>query len=181
MNYHEIRTNDMLNGAGLRVVLFLSGCEHNCKNCHNPQTHNPSSGKGFELSSKEEIFNELKHDYVSGLTLSGGDPLHKENLNDVLDLVNQIRLSFGETKTIWLYTGYEWFDIFTRKDTCSLQFLDPYDMKRREIIRNCDVVVDGRFIQELADINYPFAGSTNQRLIDVKRTLETGEVVLYKI
>lgn len=180
MNYHDIRTDDMLNGTGLRVVLFLSGCEHTCKNCHNLQTHNPTSGMKFELSNKEFLINELQHDYISGLTLSGGDPLHKENLDGVLDLVNQIRLLFGNSKTIWLYTGYEWFDIFTRKDTCALQFLDPHDIKRREIIRNCDVVVDGRFIQELADINYPFAGSTNQRLINVKRTLETGEVVLYQ-
>lgn len=116
MNYHNITYPDMNNGEGLRAVLWLSGCSHKCKGCQNPQTWNANSGIPFDESAKEELFRELDKDYISGLTLSGGDPLHENNLDGVLDLVteineryntspNRIRLSCPQ-KTIWLYTGY---------------------------------------------------------------------------
>ena len=109
INYHNITHDDMNNGNGLRVVLWLSGCSHHCYNCQNPQTWNPDSGIPFDESAKQEIFNELSKDYISGITFSGGDPLYEYNLDEVLKLVKQIRISFPD-KTIWLYTGYD-FDL----------------------------------------------------------------------
>ena len=105
MNYHNITYPDMNNGEGLRVVLWLSGCSHKCRGCQNPQTWDADSGIQFDESAKEELFRELGKDYISGLTLTGGDPLFDCNLEDVLELVNSIRKSFPQ-KTIWIYTGY---------------------------------------------------------------------------
>ena len=105
VNFHDITKADILNGSGLRTVLWVSGCEQHCPNCQNPQTHPKDSGIPFDESAKEELFRELDKDYISGLTLSGGDPLHEANLDGVLDLVNEIRLLMPE-KNIWLYSGY---------------------------------------------------------------------------
>lgn len=181
MNYHNITKDDMLNGSGLRVVLWLSGCDHHCKNCQNPQTWDCNGGIEFDLAAKEEIFEQLNEDYISGITFSGGDPLHKKNLHEVLLLCNEIRNKFP-TKTIWLYTGYTWEDIWSDSniivDDITLQAHEDYQ-KRQLIILSCDVLIDGRFIQELADVNYHWAGSTNQRVIDVQKTFEKGEIVLW--
>ena len=122
MNYHNITYPDMLNGDGLRVVLWLSGCSHNCYKCQNPQTHNPNSGILFDERAEEELFRELSKDYISGLTLTGGDPLHENNLDGVLKIVNKIRLLFPE-KTIWLYTGYTWEIIMDYKESIFLKSL----------------------------------------------------------
>jgi anaerobic ribonucleoside-triphosphate reductase activating protein len=167
----------MNNGDGLRVVLWLSGCSHHCYNCQNPQTWNPDSGIPFDESAKQEIFNELSKDYISGITFSGGDPLHKNNLDEVLKLVKQIRISFPE-KTIWLYTGYSYSKIFRGQLSClSQEGLNNF--KRREIIKLCDVVVDGEYIDEQKDITLKWRGSKNQRCIDVKQSLTQNKVVLY--
>lgn len=101
INYHNITHDDMNNGDGLRVVLWLSGCSHHCFNCQNPQTWDPDSGIPFDELAKQEIFNELSKDYISGITLSGGDPLHENNLSEVLSLVEEI-LNLFPSKTIWL-------------------------------------------------------------------------------
>lgn len=171
MNYHDIRTDDMLNGEGLRVVLFVSGCSHCCYNCQNPQTWDCDSGIPFTKESIKEILEKLNKNYISGLTLSGGDPLNKNNLDDVLKLSQSIKKKYPN-KTIWLYTGYTWEQITSP--------LDENDYKRIEIIKLCDVLVDGRFVEKLSDINYPWAGSTNQRVIDVKKTLNNNNnIVLY--
>lgn len=165
MRYHNITKNDMLNGDGLRVVLWLSGCTHECKNCHNPMTHQYNSGLEFDNSAKEEIFKELKKPHISGITLSGGDPLFEKNRNGVLSLIYDIKNEFPN-KTIWIYTGYLYEEIIKQK-----------------LIGNCmeyiDVLVDGKFIEALKDGNHKWAGSTNQRIIDVKKTLIEGSVILY--
>lgn len=167
----------MNNGDGLRVVLWLSGCSHHCYNCQNPQTWNPDSGIPFDESAKQEIFNELSKDYISGITFSGGDPLHKNNLDEVLKLVKQICISFPE-KTIWLYTGYSYSEIFQGQSSClSQEGLNNF--KRREIIKLCDVVVDGEYIDEQKDITLKWRGSKNQRCIDVKQSLTQNKVILY--
>lgn len=177
INYHNITHDDMNNGDGLRVVLWLSGCSHHCYNCQNPQTWNPDSGIPFDESAKQEIFNELSKDYISGITFSGGDPLHKNNLDEVLKLVKQICISFPE-KTIWLYTGYSYSEIFQGQSSClSQEGLNNF--KRREIIKLCDVVVDGEYIDEQKDITLKWRGSKNQRCIDVKQSLTQNKVVLY--
>lgn len=155
MNYHDIKKDDMLNGDGIRVVLFVSGCSHHCKGCQNPETWDKNSGIEFDKKAKREIFDELKKDYITGLTLSGGDPMNEHNLDEILQLVKEVKERFPE-KNIWIYTGY----------TYNQLYLDTPDMgKRREILSYCDVLVDGRFEEDKADINYPFAGSTNQNVI----------------
>lgn len=160
MNYHMIRTDDMLNGDGLRVVVFLSMCDHGCFGCHNPETWTGVGSKQFDDDAIQKIYSELDKDYISGITLSGGDPLNAANLDSVYELIVDIKKRYSN-KNIWLYTGYTWEEIVK-------------DDNRYKIAKMCDVVVDGRFIKELADVNYPWAGSTNQRVIDVHATLATG-------
>lgn len=174
MNYIMIRTDDMLNGNGLRVVLFCTACDHYCKNCHNVETWQASNGNHFDDAAKETIYKELENDYIDGLTLSGGDPLNKSNLDDLLNLCKEVKNKYPN-KTIWLYSGYTWDYIFDCVNT-----VDVFgNQKRQEIISLCDVFVDGKFIEELADVKYPWAGSTNQRVIDIKKSLEQNKVVLW--
>ena len=171
----------MNNGDGLRVVLWLSGCSHHCYNCQNPQTWNPDSGIPFDESAKQEIFNELSKDYISGITFSGGDPLYENNLDEVLKLVKQIRISYPE-KSIWLYTGYN-FDLLNSKynEYKYTPFAANADewLTRWEIISNVNVLVDGEYIDEQRDITLKWRGSSNQRVIDVKQSLTQNKIVLY--
>lgn len=161
MRYHNITKEDMLNGDGLRVVLWLAGCEHHCKNCQNPITWDPEGGLPFDESAKQELFEELEKDYISGITFSGGDPLYRGTREELQELIREIRNRYPK-KTIWLYTGYLWEDI------CNL-----------ELISGLDIVVDGRFVEELKDNNLPWRGSSNQRVIDVQTTRSLGKTVLY--
>lgn len=181
MNYHNITYPDMNNGDGLRVVLWLSGCSHHCYNCQNPQTWDANSGIPFDESAKQEIFNELSKDYISGITFSGGDPLYENNLDEVLKLVKEIRISFPE-KTIWLYTGYD-FDLLNSKynEYKYTPFATNADewLTRWEIISNVDVLIDGEYIDEQRDITLKWRGSSNQRVIDVKQSLTQNKIVLY--
>ena len=162
MRYHNITKEDMLNGDGLRSVLWLAGCNHQCKNCQNPVTWDINGGLLFDNKAQEELFDSLKPDYITGVTFSGGDPLHPQNRDEVLELAKDIREKFP-TKDIWLYTGYLWDEF---KD-------DP----RMNVL---DVFVDGEFVEELKDVNLPWVGSSNQRVIDVYKTLESGQIVLHK-
>lgn len=181
MNYHNITYTDMNNGDGLRVVLWLSGCSHHCYNCQNPQTWDANSGIPFDESAKQEIFNELSKDYISGITFSGGDPLYKQNLDEVLKLVQEIRISFPE-KSIWLYTGY-YFDLlnFKYNEYKYTPFAANADewLTRWEIISNVDVLVDGEYIDEQRDVTLKWRGSKNQRVIDVKESIAQNKIVLY--
>lgn len=160
MNYHNITKDDMLNGIGLRVVLWVSGCEHQCKDCHNKVTWNPNDGVEFSVDVKNEIFEELRKDYISGITFSGGDPLFILNVDYITNLVDEIKFNYPQ-KNIWLYTGYLWEEV-----------------KHLPLIKYIDVLVDGKFDKELEDINYHWAGSTNQRVIDVKKSLEKNKLVV---
>ena len=177
MNYHNISYPDQNNGDGLRVVLWLSGCSHHCKGCQNPQTWNTNSGIPFDEKAKEELFRELENDYISGITFSGGDPLHENNLDEVLKLICEIRDKFSD-KTIWLYSGY-------RFEECILEIGElvhnhNYNRFRRQcILKECDVLVDGKYIDELRDISLHWRGSINQRVIDVQESLKKGEIVLW--
>ena len=184
MNYHNITYPDMNNGDGLRVVLWLSGCSHHCYNCQNPQTWDVNSGIPFDESAKEELFRELDKDYISGLTLSGGDPLHEANLDGVLDLVNEIRLSFPN-KSIWLYSGYQWEECQPFNEDGLLKpdkfapNLQKILQKRYEVISRCNVMVDGRYIDSQRNPSKKWAGSDNQRVINIQESLKQGKVVLY--
>ena len=179
MNYHNITYPDLNNGDGLRVVLWLSGCSHHCYNCQNPQTWDVNSGIPFDESAKEELFRELDKDYISGLTLSGGDPLHEANLDGVLHLVDRFRLLFPN-KSIWLYSGYTWNQIMNPVITSDFNpSRDELLRKRKEIVKQCNVMVDGRYIDSQRDITLKWRGSSNQRVIDVKQSLAQNKMVLY--
>ena len=179
MNYHNITYPDMNNGDGLRVVLWLSGCSHHCYNCQNPQTWDVNSGIPFDESAKEELFRELDKDYISGLTLSGGDPLHEANLDGVLDLVNEIRLSFPN-KSIWIYSGYTWNQVMYPIITDDFNpSRDELLHKRKEIVKQCTVMVDGRYIDSQRNPSKKWAGSNNQRAISIQESIKQGKVVLY--
>lgn len=178
MNYLKIEYEDVCNGTGLRVVLWLSGCSHHCYNCQNHQTWNPDSGILFDEPAKQEIFNELSKDYISGITFSGGDPLHENNLDEVLKLVQEIRISYPR-KTIWLYTGYEMSEIVKQEQYERVSGIPAVWSKRWEIISNVDVLVDGEYIDEQKDITLAWRGSKNQKVIDVKQSLAQNKVILY--
>lgn len=176
MNYHNVTHDDMNNGDGLRVVLWLSGCNHHCYQCQNPQTWNPNSGIPFDNEVKQEIFNELSKGYISGITLTGGDPLYKDNLNDVLFLLKQIRILYP-TKTIWLYTGYTLEQILHPLLINTIPTEE--EEKRIDIIKMVNVLVDGPYIDAQRDITLKWRGSANQRVINIPETLKQQKVVLY--
>lgn len=161
MRYHNITKEDMLNGDGLRVVLWVAGCLHGCKGCHNPITWDVQGGIPFDEKAEQEVFEELEKPYISGITLSGGDPLHPVNREDIERLINKIK-EYYPKKTIWMYTGYQWNEIA--------------DLP---LMQQVDVVVDGKFQEELKEVKLLWRGSANQKVIDVKKSLETGNVVLY--
>lgn len=164
MKYHNITKDDMLNGEGLRVVLWVSGCSHNCPGCHNPQTHNPNSGIEFDDAALQEIREQLSQNYISGITFSGGDPLNENNREKIEYLIKLIRTEFP-SKNIWLYSGYTWEQV--------LKIPSLY-----EIISLVDVFCDGRFVLEQKNENKPWVGSDNQRVIDVPSTIKAKKVVL---
>lgn len=187
MNYLRIDKEDVCNGEGLRVVLWLSGCSHKCKGCQNPQTWDANSGIQFNESAKKELFKELDKDYISGLTLTGGDPLFEGNLDGVLDLVTEVNKRYNSPKdgnefclssprkSIWLYTGYEWDHIFNSRLYYNLQDqekLSREKRKRQYIVSMCNVLIDGRYINTQRDVTLKWRGSRNQRIINVQKTLQ---------
>lgn len=170
----------MNNGDGLRVVLWLSGCSHRCYNCQNPQTWNPDNGIPFDEDAKQEIFEELSKDYISGITLSGGDPLYQENVSQVLSLIKEIKEKFPD-KTIWLYTGYTYEQIMWPVITDDFNpERDKLISGKRKILQLCDVLVDGEYIDEQRDITLKWKGSANQRVIDVQKSIKDKKVQLYE-
>ena len=161
MRYHNITTDDMLNGDGLRTVLWVAGCTHCCKECQNPITWDVNGGVPFDEAAKQELFEKLNHDYISGITFSGGDPLHPLNREPITALAKEINETFPD-KTIWLYTGFLW-----------------EDLQNEEILKYIDVLVDGEFMVDLLDTKLKWCGSSNQRIIDVPASLDAGKVILY--
>lgn len=147
MNYHGIEPDSMLNGDGLRVVLWVSGCSHHCKGCQNPQTWGANTGKYFDDRAEKQLFEELNKKHCAGITFSGGDPLYSDNISTVTRLAKKIKQELPN-KTIWLYTGYLYEQV-----------------KDLEVMQYVDVLVDGQFVESLKDENYNWAGSTNQRII----------------
>lgn len=161
MNYHKIEKFSVENGTGIRVVLWCSGCGVHCKNCHNPETWDRYSGKPWTEESEQELFEALNKDYISGITYSGGNPLEEYNTEVVTDIAKKIKEIFPN-KTQWLYTGFPWEDI-----------------KDLEIIKYIDVLVDGPYIEEQRNVSLKWRGSSNQRVIDVQKSLELNQIVLY--
>lgn len=160
MRYHNITKDDMLNGDGLRVVLWLSGCSHACLGCHNTVAWDPESGLTFDDAAKDEITKQLEMDYISGITFSGGDPLHEVNRCELNEYIKELREKYPH-KTIWLYTGDLWEYIF-----------------KEPLLRNIDVLVDGEFDITEKDARLLWKGSKNQRVIDVKKSLSQTDAAI---
>ena len=161
MNYHNITKDDMLNGDGLRTVLWVAGCTHHCEGCQNPITWDLAGGLPFDEAAEEELFDAISKPHCSGITFSGGDPLHPFNRSEVFRVAKKCKELFPK-KTVWSYTGFRWEDV-----------------KDEEGIKYFDVLADGRFVKELNDNSIQWVGSTNQRVINVPETLKTGQVVLH--
>lgn len=161
MNYYSITKNDMVNGDGLRVVLWVAGCDHCCDGCHNSYTWDKNSGLKFDDAAKQEIFDELDKDWISGITFSGGDPFLCDNRETVTNFIGEIAQKYPN-KTIWLYTGFTWEEI---KDLPNIDKID--------------VLVDGEFVKKLKVQKLKWKGSSNQRVINVKETLNKGYIVLH--
>lgn len=161
MRYHNITKDDMLNGDGLRVVLWVAGCTHCCKECHNPITWDPNGGIDFDEGTKQEVFAQLEKDYIAGITFSGGDPLHGNNVYEITEIAKEIREKYPQ-KTIWLYTGALW------ETVCEM-----------EIAKYLDILVDGEFECDKKNVTLHWKGSSNQRVIDVKESLARKEVIIY--
>ncbi len=169
MRYHNITKADMLNGEGLRVVLWTSGCSHHCHACQNAITWNEEDGLVFDEKAKEEIYTELEKDWCSGLTLSGGDPLFCANRGELLEFLKEVRKRFPE-KTIWCYTGYTWEELLEQRKN---------DKDLLGILELLDVLLDGKFVLHLANEKLHYVGSSNQYIIDVKKSLKENQKILY--
>ena len=171
MNYANIKTCDIANGPGVRTSLFVSGCTHHCKNCFNREAWDFAYGAPFDEDVQQQILNECRPGYITGLTLLGGEPMEPVNQRALLPFVRRFRAAFPG-KTVWCYSGYTWAQL-TGDSRARCEVTDDF-------LREIDVLVDGPFVQDLHDITLRFKGSSNQRLIDVQRSLTTGEVVLWE-
>jgi anaerobic ribonucleoside-triphosphate reductase activating protein len=162
MRYNTVRQLDIANGPGCRVSLFVQGCSFNCHGCFNTVARDFTGGAEFTNQTLEAIFALAEPSHISGLSILGGEPLHPQNRRDVLDLAKKFKLKYPN-KTIWLWTGYLFEEV-------AADLVDS----------GIDVVVDGRFVEELKDLRLKYCGSSNQRVIDVKQSIETGTITLYK-
>lgn len=171
MNYAEIKPTDIANGEGVRVSLFVSGCTRRCKNCFNSVAWDFEYGKPFTAETEEALFKMLAPDYIAGLTLLGGDPFEPSNQRALLPFVRRVREKFPH-KNIWCFTGYTYSDGSLAEPQACCEATG-------ELISLLDVLIDGKFEEELKDIRLKFRGSSNQRVIDVRRSLSSGSVVLY--
>lgn len=162
MNYAALKKFDIANGPGVRVSLFVSGCRHHCKNCFNREAWDFDFGRPFTKQTEEEILAELDKDYIKGLSLLGGEPFEPENRAALTQLLKRVREKYPQ-KTVWCYTGFE-FERLT-------------DPTAKAMLSLIDVLVDGKFVEGLKSPDLIFRGSSNQRIIDVKKSLEAGEVI----
>ena len=173
MNYATIKWTDIANGEGVRVSLFVSGCTHRCKNCFNEVAWDFGYGQKFDAEIEEKILQELSSSFIAGLSLLGGEPLEPQNQEALLPFVKKVKALYPE-KTIWCYTGF----VLDEK-TGTLKEKHKNTPCTKALISLFDVLVDGAYIEELKDIRLKFRGSSNQRVIDVQKTLDKGECVLY--
>lgn len=168
MNYIRIDRDNMVNGPGIRTVLWVSGCEHYCKGCHNPETWSFTAGQPFTSKEAAYIASTLEKDYIAGLTISGGDPLNCHNIADVVTLCKELKTRFPE-KNIWVYTGGSFEEYL--KSTPETVYHD--------ILKYIDVIVDGEFVETLKEPGLKWKGSSNQRTIDVQKSLEFNNIALF--
>ena len=179
MNYAQIRSMDISNGEGIGVSLFVQGCDFHCKNCFNSETWEFSKGQEWNDKTKNQFLKLIETPFIQRVSILGGEPLHPKNVQNVLKIVDEIRVSYP-TKNIWLYTGYTWEEIMTPiiSDINSKQ-LKILQM-RKELVSKCDVLIDGRYVDELRDVSLHWRGSSNQRVINVQETLEQKQIVLWE-
>lgn len=170
MYYGEIKDCDIANGEGVRVSLFVSGCTNHCEHCFQPQTWDFSYGQPFTAETEDRILSLLSPSYVNGLTLLGGEPFEPENQRCLLPFVRRVRAALPE-KNIWAFSGFTYEELLTEGSYARCEVTD-------ELLSLLDVLVDGRFVEALKDISLRFRGSSNQRLIDLNATRETGGIVL---
>lgn len=168
MKYANIKKHDIANGPGIRVSLFVSGCNHHCKGCFNSEAWDFNYGNSFTNDTIEEIITALDKSYIEGLSLLGGEPLEEVNQPSVLELILEVKAKLPN-KTIWLYSGFTYEEINNMKTT-----------EIKNILQNIDVLVDGKFIIDLYDPALFFRGSSNQRIIDIKETLKKKEIILHE-
>ncbi|MDO4333731.1 MAG: anaerobic ribonucleoside-triphosphate reductase activating protein [Eubacteriales bacterium] len=173
MNYGELKKCDIANGEGVRVTLFVSGCTHHCKNCFQPETWDFAYGKPFDEAAFSEVLAALSPYYISGLTLLGGEPFEPQNQRALLPLVREVKARFPQ-KSIWCYTGYTLESDLLSDSRARCECTD-------EMLSLLDVLVDGEFVEEQKNISLPFRGSQNQRIIDVKKTLDSGHVIWWEL
>ncbi|MBO6111854.1 MAG: anaerobic ribonucleoside-triphosphate reductase activating protein [Lachnospiraceae bacterium] len=174
MNYGKIYYCDVANGEGCRTSLFVSGCTHHCVECFNPQTWDFAYGEPFTTEIENKIIESLKPEYISGLTVLGGEPMEIRNQAVIRPFLQRVRKEVDHGN-IWLYSGYTWEELTDREnERC-------YCPDTEDILNNIDVLVDGRFIIEKKDLTLPFRGSSNQRIIDVGKTLKENRIVLYEV
>ena len=166
MRYHNITSSDILNGDDLGVVLWVAGCNHHCKGCQNPCTWDPDGGLEFDESAEKEFLSEVAKDYHKRVTFSGGDPIHPANVEKVFELTKFLKENYP-SKKIWLYTGSILYEL--------IRLGDIY----YELAKLVDVLVDGEYVEELRDTSLPWVGSSNQRVIDMNLTKESGEIKIY--
>ena len=171
MNYGTIKKNDIANGRGVRVSLFVSGCNHHCKGCFNEETWDFNFGKSFTQETEAEIIEVLSHSYISGLSILGGEPMEQPNQRALLPFLKKVKHAFPD-KDIWCYTGYTFETDLLGESRARCECTD-------ELLEYIDVIVDGEYMEELKDISLQFRGSSNQRIIDVKRSIDEGTVHSY--
>lgn len=183
MRFASMRNLDISNGEGVGVSLFVQGCDRHCFNCFNSDTWDFNGGKEWTEETKNKFIKLIDRPYINRISVLGGEPLAEQNLDEVLSLIKEIRISYPE-KTIWLYTGFEWDSLVSK--ICQPTFPDKdfehiieIHKKRKEIISLCNIVIDGEYIDEQRDITLKWRGSSNQRVIDVKQSLTQNKVVLY--
>ena len=172
MNYGEIKKTDIANGAGVRVSVFVSGCRHHCRNCFNEDTWDFNFGKPFDDKVQYEVIQSLLKPYISGLTIIGGEPFEPENQKPLIDFLKKVKAQCSQ-KDIWCYTGFT-FEELKGQSRAAGKYAD-------ELLSFIDVLVDGRFVEELKNISLKFRGSSNQRIIDVKNTLKSGSIIEYDL
>ena len=171
MHYGNIKKRDIANGIGVRVSLFVSGCTHHCKGCFNAETWDFSYGQPFTQQTEDELLALIAPDYISGLTLLGGEPFEPDNQRALLPLLRRLRAAYPD-KTVWCYTGYTLESDLLAESRARCEVTD-------EMLSLIDVLVDGEFVQELRNLRLRFRGSENQRLLDLRATLREGRPVLW--
>lgn len=177
MRFAQIRSMDISNGEGVGVSIFVQGCDKHCFNCFNSETWDFNGGKEWTEETREQFIKLIDRPYIKRISILGGEPLAKQNIDEVLSLVNEIRISYPQ-KNIWLYTGYSIEDIINF-NSVSQQNFDRDKFIRNSILTYIDVLVDGEYVDEQRDVSLAYRGSKNQRVIDVQKTLTQGEIVLY--